>query len=174
MLRGNGEQNLQILFLTPAGEIFHAISGYVSPADFLEELAFARKIHATLNVPSIDRRALVQTIHRAALAAAKKRTFSGPLGDWERRRVLEDLEFSIRHPLLPAAEFRIPMLTGSGGGFFGSTSDASRAPKIGRDEPGVTPGTLRELLRRLREQGKLPDGLGEIEDLVPDGDLTDV
>jgi hypothetical protein len=38
--RGVGKQNVQCLFLTPRGEIFHAISGFVGPNDMQDELAF--------------------------------------------------------------------------------------------------------------------------------------
>jgi hypothetical protein len=67
-LRGNGQQNVQTLFLTPAGEIFHAATGYLSPEDLLTELEFARSLFATIQeVPAADRAAEVQRQHRQRL-----------------------------------------------------------------------------------------------------------
>jgi len=43
-VRGNGQQNVQTLFLTPEGEIFHAASGYLAPEDMLAELEYAREL----------------------------------------------------------------------------------------------------------------------------------
>ncbi len=40
-LRGNGEHNVQMITMSPAGEIFHVLSGYVGPEELLAELQFA-------------------------------------------------------------------------------------------------------------------------------------
>ena len=67
-LRGNGQQNVQTLFLTPDGEIFHAATGYRSPTDLLTELEFARDLLATLQQAPADQRAeVVQRQHRQRL-----------------------------------------------------------------------------------------------------------
>ena len=67
-LRGNGQQNVQTLFLTPDGEIFHAATGYLSPDDLLTELEFARDLFATLQqAPAAERGAVVQRQHRQRL-----------------------------------------------------------------------------------------------------------
>jgi hypothetical protein len=40
-LRGNGEHNVQIVVLTPAGELFHVLSGFIGPEELERELTFA-------------------------------------------------------------------------------------------------------------------------------------
>lgn len=67
-LRGNGQQNVQTLFLTPAGEIFHAASGYLAPEDLLAELKFAQELFAKLQATPPNQRAEVVTAsHRERL-----------------------------------------------------------------------------------------------------------
>jgi len=41
-LRGNGEHNVQMITMSPSGEIFHVLSGYVGPEELLAELKFAQ------------------------------------------------------------------------------------------------------------------------------------
>ncbi|MBL8892018.1 MAG: hypothetical protein JNL67_18730 [Planctomycetaceae bacterium] len=67
-LRGNGQQNVQTLFLTPDGRIFHAVSGYIAPDDLLEELRFAQELFAVLQVtPQADQEEKLKTAHRDRL-----------------------------------------------------------------------------------------------------------
>lgn len=67
-IRGNGQQNVQTLFLTPEGEIFHAASGYLSPEDLLAELQFAQELFSKLKeTHPTDRADLVRTSHRERL-----------------------------------------------------------------------------------------------------------
>src|SRR5579859_5723258 len=40
-LRGSGRQNIQLIFLTPQGELLHTLTGYVGPGDLADELKFA-------------------------------------------------------------------------------------------------------------------------------------
>ena len=40
-IRGNGKQNVQTLFLTPQGEVFHVATGFLSGDDLAEEMKFA-------------------------------------------------------------------------------------------------------------------------------------
>jgi hypothetical protein len=46
--RGAGRQNVQTLFLTPDGEIFHVVTGFISPDELIEELSFSRNLFAKL------------------------------------------------------------------------------------------------------------------------------
>jgi len=46
--RGIGHQNVQCLFLTPAGEIFHAASGHLDPVEMEKELAFAKETYSLM------------------------------------------------------------------------------------------------------------------------------
>src|SRR5262245_3271751 len=47
-LRGNGEHNVQILVMTPTGELFHALSGYIGPDELEQELSFSLDTYASL------------------------------------------------------------------------------------------------------------------------------
>jgi hypothetical protein len=42
--RGNGKQNVQTIFLTASGEIFHAATGFLSAEDLFDEMEFAQKL----------------------------------------------------------------------------------------------------------------------------------
>lgn len=67
-LRGNGQQNVQTLFLTPDGRIFHAVSGYIAPDDLLGELKFAQDLFAVLKVmPAEEQAEAVKLAHRERL-----------------------------------------------------------------------------------------------------------
>lgn len=72
-IRGNGPQNVQTLFLTPEGEIFHVVSGYASPEEFYQELTFATKLFDELKRDTWKSEsrpeALVVDSHRARLAS---------------------------------------------------------------------------------------------------------
>lgn len=71
-LRGNGQQNVQTLFLTPEGEIYHAASGYLSPEDLLAELEYARDLFVQLRQAPPDQRVqVVKTSHRQRLEQLK-------------------------------------------------------------------------------------------------------
>ena len=40
-IRGNGQQNVQTIFMTPEGEIFHVATGFLSADDLIDEANFA-------------------------------------------------------------------------------------------------------------------------------------
>ncbi len=46
--RGAGRQNVQTIFMTPAGEIFHVATGFLEADDLLEEAGFAKQLFALL------------------------------------------------------------------------------------------------------------------------------
>lgn len=151
-LRGNGRQNVQILFLTPDGEIFQVLTGFVGPDDLHSELQFALATYGKLDRPQKDKRAAVRDAHIAYLQqrgysnAEIERpadnlpalfasvvphlptggddnvTFDSVLDDITRSHVLVDHRFAIEHPLLPIASFKPETLVGNGKSFFGSTS----------------------------------------------------
>ncbi|HEV3006707.1 MAG TPA: hypothetical protein VGX78_19710 [Pirellulales bacterium] len=66
-LRGNGRQNIQLLFLTPGGELFHALTGYVGPEDLAEELTFALETYEALQSQHDDREQIVRDAHTERL-----------------------------------------------------------------------------------------------------------
>ena len=132
--RGNGEHNIQLLFLTPQGEIFHTLSGYLSAKELTAELDFGRKLfQAMVKAAPGERLSVLRKEHRAYLAQLEKRTFEGPLADWARRRTLSDHRFALHHALLPKDEFRTEMMVGRGNAFFGSSRGGKPDGHIGRE-----------------------------------------
>lgn len=67
-IRGNGKQNVQTIFLTPTGEIFHVATGFLSPDDLLEESSFALQIFDQLKNSDSDKSSFVAEKHRERLA----------------------------------------------------------------------------------------------------------
>src|SRR5262249_1757151 len=148
-IRGNGEHNVQMLFLTPEGKIFHVLAGYLSPKDLHEELQFALSTFDALNkTPAESREDAVTKAHEDMVKQLEKRSFPGPLGDWERRRAVDDHRFVAKHPLLSVDSYRPEMLVGNGKSFFGSSSGGTPATLIGTPE-------ARELFEKL-QQGQPP------------------
>lgn len=69
-IRGNGKQNVQTLFLTPSGNIFHVATGFLSPDDLLAESKFAFQLYQKLNrEPQIDGNDVVEA-HRHRIETA--------------------------------------------------------------------------------------------------------
>ncbi|HEV3024395.1 MAG TPA: hypothetical protein VGX76_18090, partial [Pirellulales bacterium] len=66
-LRGSGRQNIQLLFLTPQGELFHALTGYVGPDDLAAELTFALETYEALQSQHDDREQIVRDAHTERL-----------------------------------------------------------------------------------------------------------
>lgn len=65
--RGAGRQNVQVIFMTPASEIFHVATGYLEPDDLLAETAYARELFRSLQRnPSNCKQAVVDS-HEAQL-----------------------------------------------------------------------------------------------------------
>lgn len=160
--RGNGRQNVQILFLTPSGVIFHVLTGFVGPEDLQSELKFALAIYRKLAVEADDRRVIVRDAHveflktagfsdaeierpasdfGALLANVASNVPAGnPGGSFDRmiegaarNQVLADHRFAIEHPLLPLAKFKPETLVGNGKSFFGSTSFGN-VPRVFRGQ----------------------------------------
>jgi hypothetical protein len=67
-IRGNGKQNVQMLFMTPAGEIFHVATGFLSADDLQKEARFSLKLFDQLQKNrDSDSRPLVAQLHRDRL-----------------------------------------------------------------------------------------------------------
>jgi hypothetical protein len=115
--RGNGEHNVQVLFLTPSREVFHAIAGYAAPKDFLDELEHAGRVWGALRVAEgADRKAVVSRMQKIAAADARRRRE----GHWPGHLDTPTLarEFVAKHPLIPADEYKPSLIFGPGGGVF--------------------------------------------------------
>ena len=67
-IRGNGKQNVQTLFLTPEGDIFHVATGFLSPKDLLTESRFAENLFKQLRKSSQDNTETVVDTHQRRLA----------------------------------------------------------------------------------------------------------
>jgi hypothetical protein len=67
-IRGNGPQNVQTLFLTPRGEIFHVVSGFVPADELVQEMEYARQLFHELSGNGSDAsRQVVANSHRNRL-----------------------------------------------------------------------------------------------------------
>ena len=88
-IRGNGEHNVQMLFLTPDLNLLHAVSGYVSGSELVREIDFASGLWEQVKRLRTNsaRQHVVARAHQQAMRDLSKREFSGPLAGWARRRV---------------------------------------------------------------------------------------
>lgn len=66
---GIGNQNVQTLFLTPEGKIFHTASGYRGPQELLSELNFAETLFKQIRHQPKEAQQLVKTSHRKRMKA---------------------------------------------------------------------------------------------------------
>jgi hypothetical protein len=156
-LRGNGEHNVQMLFLTPRGEIFHALTGYVPPRELAAELKFALATFAELRgagehntkVVAIEN-AHAGFLREAGFAQEEIDRADDPLGglgelarngfaggnvteafkSFERQRMLHDHRWAMRHAMEPLSDFQPESLVGSGQSFFGSSSSGNVPPGL--------------------------------------------
>jgi hypothetical protein len=125
---GIGHQNVQCLFLTPEGEIFHAVTGHQSPKALAAELDYAERLFAQMKENPDEARELVVKRHRATLTALGDsengglNMMAGMLDGTFRRR--KDAQFCVDHPLLSweALQRRPQLLVGNEKTFFASKS----------------------------------------------------
>ncbi len=67
-IRGNGKQNLQTIFMTPDGEIFHVATGFVPPNELVDEIKFALQLFREISKAKTDNaEAIVSNAHRDRL-----------------------------------------------------------------------------------------------------------
>ena len=130
---GIGHQNVQCLFLTPEGEIFHAVTGHQSPKALAEELTYAERLFAKIKENPEQARELVVERHRATLAALGGPAQFGPDmmtgmldGSFRRRK---DTQFCVDHPLMSWNDLqrRPELLVGNEKTFFASKSGGTTA-----------------------------------------------
>ncbi len=82
-IRGNGKQNVQTIFMTPSGEIYHVATGYLSADDLMKESDFALKLFAQIQEQtSSDAAIAVADAHRERLKTAgfDEQTINAPSG----------------------------------------------------------------------------------------------
>lgn len=66
---GLGNQNVQALFLTPEGNIFHTASGFCGPRKFRQELQFAQELFEEIRQAPEKAEEIVMTSHRKRMVA---------------------------------------------------------------------------------------------------------
>ena len=118
---GIGHQNVQCLFLTPEGEIFHAITGHQGPQALADEMDYAAKLFTRMKVQPEETRELVVQRHRARLTAMGVPENRG----FDMMRILDgafrlrnDAQFCVDHPLMSWLELeRRPQLLVATGPF---------------------------------------------------------
>jgi hypothetical protein len=76
-LRGNGEHNVQMITMSPAGEIFHVLSGYIGPEELLAELQFAEASwHELAKIEDADaRKKVLVASHEKFVREAETRRY---------------------------------------------------------------------------------------------------
>jgi hypothetical protein len=162
--RGVGGQNVQTIFMTPEGKIFHAANGFLSSEDLLEEANFAKDLFAQMKNSNGSVSALVRQAHEDRLeelgfdadkieAATSGRPFSAfdlatetepgnIFAGKTKKEILMGNAFSINHPMMDFREFENDpaALVGKGKSSFVSTSSDGRTPanrsETLDDEPG--------------------------------------
>jgi hypothetical protein len=132
--RGAGRQNVQTIFMTPAGGIFHVACGFLSPQDLIEEMQFAATVFESMDWKDepMSRRQLVSAQTNRLLDKGfspqsmqsshplQKMMLSGPnpgdLGmkipggrnmfdEIASQRILEDGKYVLRNPLISREKF---------------------------------------------------------------------
>lgn len=143
-IRGNGEHNVQLLLLTPDGQVVSGLAGYLDAEAMVEELEFALDAWERARDEE-EPAALLAELHQARAAELAKREWDGPLGDWEKRRALSDHRWSARRALIDVEDFRIVDMVGNARTFFSTTRGGGDRPTIGggQGQPPRPPRTGR-------------------------------
>ena len=71
-IRGNGKQNVQTIFVTPQGEVFHVATGFLDGSSLAEEMRFADELFQKIKRPgrNENRSLAVTKAHRQRLEKA--------------------------------------------------------------------------------------------------------
>lgn len=169
--RGIGRKNLQLLVLTPDGEIVHAVGGFVPRDELLRELEWAIGTFEAVETTDQPAARVVVERQRKLLAADAERrkaetseragepdsqpTAAEFLRDHRDRAVERDRKFVMEHPLLHVDRYETSMLGRGGADFFGSSSGTRPTERLG-DDDGVDPLKRIEELRRRRDREEDP------------------
>ena len=130
-IRGNGKQNVQTLFLTPQGKIFHAATGYLSADDLVDEIEFAQNLFSEIKGTPGSAKNLVRDAHQdrlKELGNGKEIVPAGIIGEAFHGLVAgqlqSDQKFCADNPLMSYREFEKDpgKLVGHGKSSFVSTS----------------------------------------------------
>jgi len=155
-IRGNGQQNVQTIFMTPEGQIFHVATGYLPAEHLFQEANFAlhlfdqiKRLEADADIEKLisdahqhrlsqlgfDDSAIQATseMDRIRQVANGMRTSPGSSDDmfqrFSQRQILDDHQFSIKHPRMSyqQLESNPATLVGNGKTFFCSQSSSSNS-----------------------------------------------
>jgi hypothetical protein len=165
-IRGNGEQNVQVIVLTPDLKIIHALCGYIDADDLYAELEFASKLFEELKKEPGSAEETVCNAHRQRLRNAgfddshidasndfelMQAMFSGQtptttgsgggvFDGFVRQRVLKDGRFCIHHPLMDSSQLESDPgeLVGRGQTFFGTSSSGTMPDMNSFLNPGMS------------------------------------
>ena len=145
-IRGNGQQNVQTIFLTPKGDIFHAATGFLSSEDLIKEANYALNLFNQLQSNSDDSDAAIvanahqQRLQQLGLANTSSRPWNSmmPMSPVDGhsfrpnqmfqhmidRQIQRDNQFSVDRPLLNYRQLENDPtpLVGNGKTFFSSSS----------------------------------------------------
>jgi hypothetical protein len=153
-------QNCQVYFLTPRLEMFHAATGFLSPADLTKEAQFAEELFAAIQKRP---KAAAQTVVAAHREALKKQGFTdrdlagpanpverlvasstgmdlqlgqgnigGMFSSIERGRILRDHQYLMEYPLISLADFERDPTPLVGHAAFAFQSGAASGRNTGR------------------------------------------
>ncbi len=155
--RGLGEHNVQLLMLTPRGNLLNIVSGYIDANGLVRELKRALDIWKRVKASKTAKakKAIIRAAHERALAEIERRP-PGPLqralggrpnAKEKRKRKKRDQRvptivigagrdavdhrFARDNPLLNAKQFKPEKLVGAGGSFFGSSNGRRPEEEIG-------------------------------------------
>jgi hypothetical protein len=149
--RGLGEKNVQLLMLTPKGELLHVISGSIGTDALERELKRALAIWKQVKAQKEPeaQKEVVQAAHAKALKELEKRE-PDPLEKLLREKGIDrkagvvmmgpgrdrvDHRYARDHALLPAKDFKPDELAGSGASFFGASTSRKPVGEIGTPRP---------------------------------------
>ena len=160
-IRGNGKQNVQTIFMTPQGEIFHVATGFLSGEDLSDEAQFALEVFDEIkNMDTSDAKMRVADIHhsRKQNSSAPSNNFgisggiqgfpkqgsgnrnmpdfSNMMAQFQLGQMNSDNDFSVRYPMMNYKDLEDDpaKLVGNGKSFFSSSSSSSNGqrPRPGR------------------------------------------
>jgi len=160
--RGAGRQNVQTIFMTPSGEIFHVATGFLSPEDLLTETRFAIRLFDSLDWKNPTKAAtqlVSQQTKRLRDIGFSTRDLqndhplqnimlSGPnpsdfgmklpsnhlFGNVSRQRMLQDGKYILKHPFVSKQRFEQNPgeLVGHHKSFFGSNAAMNMLNSFGQ------------------------------------------
>jgi len=118
LLRGNGEHNTQMLFLTPEGKLVHVLAGWCGPKELVSQIEFVKK-----HLKS-DEEALAAAHRELARVLALSEDGQGPAESkwWEKHAKKREHDYMAGHALIPLEDYRAEDVVGRGKSFFGAKS----------------------------------------------------